>query len=95
MNYSLPKKYKLGPWFKGYTLKQEAYARRKLEDQSCFFIIIRDGNSFYVEKPFLNPFMGLEFKTPEALMFRLDLWLIEEGFELDDPFVFPDDDEVK
>lgn len=47
-------------------------------------------NKYYVVRPELEVYLE-PTDTPEILMFKLDLLLLEEGYEMEDPFVFPEE----
>ncbi len=72
-------------------LGQKGYSRGVILDGkfSPVIIIFNDASSWYIEKPLY--FVNFVEKTAEVLMFKIDLHLLDEDYDLEEPFIFPDE----
>lgn len=69
------------------------YRRRSRSSKVDVVIQYDKDDDLWTTHPFywMLPWPKFTGKTPESLMFKIDLFLLENNCELNEPFIFPDD----
>lgn len=82
-------------WEKIYFLGLNNFGFKRREYTGADIVIAFDFE-WYVEKPFgAAPYVNLSANTYESLMFKIDLYLLDNNWEVVEPFVFPYEEEYQ
>lgn len=87
----------LEPWRQAhYPFGDAVFVRLSSSDIRESIIIMKDNNNWYIEKPFIGELRNIVpdgTNTPESLMFKIDLFLLDNiKYDTKELFVFPDND---